>query len=98
MAKQPPNPFPHNTPLGTAIVGVQYTIKADHRNGGNGRKSQWVIPEPAEVRCFEQSHQCNWINNNTAWGLHPPAPPPQVLGQSVRGSDLKIARFIAAAN
>jgi len=100
MAKQtqPANPFPHNTPLATSIVGVRYIIKADHRNGGNGRKSQWVIPEPAELQCFERSHRAKWTNNNTAWGLHPAVPPLQVLGRSVQGVDLRIARFLAAAN
>src|SRR5262249_2377216 len=98
MAKKPPNQYRHNTPLATAIANVQYIIKADHRDGGNGYKSQWVIPEPSEVRCFEQSHQSKWIDNNTAWGLHLPAPPPQVLGRSVEGADLRIARFISAAN
>lgn len=100
MAKQTksPNRFPHNTPLSTSVVGVQYIIKDYHRNGGNGRKSQWMIPEPAEVQCFERSHHSNWINNNMAWGLHPAAPPPQVLGRSPNGDDLKIARFRASAN
>jgi hypothetical protein len=98
MAKPPPNPFPHDTALSTSIVGVRYIIKADHRNGGNGRKSQWVIAEPAEVQCFERSHKSNWTTTNAAWGLHLPGSSPQVLGRSVTGTDLKIARFLPAAN
>ena len=94
MPKPKPNPFPHGTVLTTAC-GQNYFIKSDHRNGGNGEKSQWLIPEPSEVNCFVTSHTRGWVLNQWAWGLHLSNGKAAVLGRSPEGDELFIAKFVA---
>lgn len=74
--------------------GVVYEAHPDHRNGTR-HKSQWLIPEPDEVKSFRLSHASDWLVNQVGWGLHLANNRPAVLGTSSdRMRQLFVARFI----
>jgi hypothetical protein len=79
-------------------VGIPYILKSDHRNGGNGKKSQWKISPVLEVRCFEHAHRSGWRQTLNAWGLHLPVKAPAVLGVTVDGEDVKLAKFLSQSS
>jgi hypothetical protein len=75
-------------------VGTNYLFKSDHRNGGNGKKSQWTITPPEELNCFETAHAAQWLEGSEGWGLHLNGTTPLVIGTAVGGAVLKLAKFV----
>jgi hypothetical protein len=82
-----------DVPFATSLH-TNYLYKSDHRNGGNPLKSQWVIDLAAELSCFEGAHSAGWIDDTVAWGLRIIGGVPSVVGTSIRGVPLKLAKFV----
>jgi len=74
--------------------GNKYLHKKDHRDGGNGKKSQWKIKPPDEIACFDEALKRTWGDMTKAWGLRLVGTTAQKLGTSIRGDDLRIAKFV----
>jgi len=71
-----------------------YDPKGDHRNGGNGYKSQWTISADDERTCFRNSYEKKWFINISGWGLHlSDELRPLKLGDTPTGEAVKLARF-----
>ena len=56
-----------------------YTVNPVHRNGALG-KSQWRIPRPDEIKCFDGARAAGWLDSDVGWGLHRPDGTPAYVG------------------
>lgn len=56
-------------PVSANIMGHEYVVKSDHRDG-TAKKSQWTVPIPAEHETFRLAVINGWHDADRAWGLH----------------------------
>lgn len=74
-----------------------YRPHPDHRNN-NPQKSQWLIPVPDEISCFEHADGAGWLKEEVGWGLHLPDGQPEWLGVATdRQTQLFYAKFVTSA-
>ena len=74
-----------------------YIPKLDHRDQ-SGKKSQWIISEDCERKCFEEAMCAKWNIENLCWGLHLEDGKANYLGRTAKSEpelrQLFIAKFI----
>ena len=74
-----------------------YIPKLDHRDQ-SGKKSQWIISEDCERKCFEEAMYAKWNRENFCWGLHFEDGKVNYLGRTAKSEpelrQLFIAKFI----
>lgn len=71
-----------------------YVINKQHRDG-NPLKSQWIISEHEELRCFALAQEEGWLLGEIGWGLHITDAGPDWLGMNRnRENRVFIAKFV----
>jgi len=50
---------------------MPYTPNLQHRNNAfASQKSQWIVPIPIEIQCYNIATQNDWQHNNSFWGIY----------------------------
>ncbi len=78
-------------------ITSNYIISSQHRRTGNSNKSLWIIDFEAEVLCFIDTVNNNWIEGCEAWGLKIENATLQVVGV-LNNRELKLAKFVDGTN
>lgn len=76
---------------------MAYTPNPQHRNTAFASvKSQWLVPQAAEVGCFALAIRSNWTANDCYWGLHIVEEGPTPLGRAPAPAscELHMAKFV----
>lgn len=108
MTKKKPNPVntvdakkassanPAQAPADSASKQTAQTYKVNiHHRNGNNSKSQWTIPESAEIDCFSVAGKEGWLVKDVGWGLHKISGKPDWLGVAEdKATALFIAKFV----
>ena len=77
---------------------TSYHFYRDHRNN-NRHKSQWCISCDDELTSFSNARANAGVSNAVEdWGLHCPNGRPEVLGTTVSGERVKMAKFVGGAS
>jgi len=79
-----------------------YIIVSYHRNNSLKDKSVWTIDEQAELNCFKETQEKNWVQESIGWGMKYEVLKKkesekviiETIGISEHNEKLKIGRFI----